>query len=137
MHDLGGGRTLYLYIRATPEGRVICGGEDETFSDEDSRDALLPSKTKTLERKLAKLLPRLETRAEFAWTGSFGQSATGLPTIGQVPGLPNCWIALGYGGNGITYSRIAADIIAGALSGRPDIDADLYAFSGKRSSGAR
>jgi hypothetical protein len=33
--------------------------------------------------------------------------------------------------------NIAADIIAGALSGRPDIDADLYAFSGKRSSGAR
>jgi glycine/D-amino acid oxidase-like deaminating enzyme len=42
--------------------------------------------------------------------------------------LPRCWVALGYGGNGITYAQIAADVIAGALAGRPDIDADLYDF---------
>jgi glycine/D-amino acid oxidase-like deaminating enzyme len=118
----------YLYLRTTPEGRVICGGEDEDFSDEETRDALLARKTKTLQRKLARLAPNLDTRVEFAWTGSFGQSATGLPTIGPVPDLPNCWIALGYGGNGITYSRIAADIIAGAFAGRPDVDADLFDF---------
>ena len=65
---------------------------------------------------------------DFAWTGSFGTSATGLPTIGQIPRMPNCWVALGYGGNGTTYSRIAADIISSALSGRTDADADLYDF---------
>jgi glycine/D-amino acid oxidase-like deaminating enzyme len=42
--------------------------------------------------------------------------------------MPNAWAALGYGGNGITYSRIAADVICGALTGRPDVDADLYDF---------
>ena len=42
--------------------------------------------------------------------------------------MPHCWAALGYGGNGITYSRIAADVIAGALTGHPDVDADLYDF---------
>ena len=78
--------------------------------------------------------PELTPRAEFAWTGSFGQSASGLPTIGRVPDWPNCWVALGYGGNGIAYSRIAADIIAGALTGHPDIDADLYDFRRKRRS---
>ena len=25
----------YLYMRATADGRVICGGEDEEFSDEE------------------------------------------------------------------------------------------------------
>jgi len=123
----------YLYLRTTPDGRVICGGEDEAFSDEAKRDALLPRKTRTLQRKLGRLMPSLDTTIEFAWTGLFGQSATGLPTIGQVPDLPNCWVALGYGGNGITYSRIAADVIAGALIGRPDMDADLYDFSRTRS----
>lgn len=125
----------YLYIRTTPEGRVICGGEDEDFSDDEARDKLLAAKTKTLERKLARLLPGLDARAELAWTGSFGQSRSGLPTIGRLPDWPNCWIALGYGGNGITYSRIAADIIGGALTSRPDIDADLYDVAGKRRSG--
>jgi glycine/D-amino acid oxidase-like deaminating enzyme len=123
----------YLYVRTTPDGRVICGGEDEEFSDERKRDVLLGRKTQTLRRKLGRLLPGLDTTVEFAWTGSFGQSATGLPKIGQVPGLPNCWAALGYGGNGITYARIAADIITGALTGRPDIDADLYDFSTRAS----
>jgi glycine/D-amino acid oxidase-like deaminating enzyme len=42
--------------------------------------------------------------------------------------VPRCWIALGYGGNGTTYVAIAADIIAGAISGQPAIDADLYEF---------
>jgi len=62
------------------------------------------------------------------WTGSFGSSSTGLPTIGRIPQLPHCWVALGYGGKGTTYSRIAADVIFGALTGQPNADADLYDF---------
>jgi glycine/D-amino acid oxidase-like deaminating enzyme len=119
----------YLYLRTTPDGRIICGGEDEDFSDEAARDALIARKTATLQRKLARLIRGVDTRVDFAWTGSFGTSSTGLPTIGRIPQLPHCWVALGYGGNGTTYSRIAADVIAGALTGRPDIDADLYDFS--------
>lgn len=118
----------YLYLRTTADGRVICGGEDEEFSDEAARDALIDRKTKTLQRKLGQLMPNIDTRVEFAWTGSFGQSDTGLPTIGPIPRMRNCWVALGYGGNGTTYSRIASEVIAGALNGRPDVDADLYRF---------
>ena len=121
----------YLYLRTTPDGRVICGGEDEDFADEATRDALIALKTKALQRKLKQLMPHIDTRVDFAWTGSFGQSLTGLPTIGLIPGMPRCWAALGYGGNGTTYSRIASEIIAGALSGRPDIDADLYRFNNR------
>lgn len=118
----------YLYLRTTPEGRIICGGEDEDFADEDKRDRLLSRKTATLRKKLGKLMPGVSTEIDFAWCGSFGQSSTGLPTIGAIPDMPHCFAALGYGGNGITYSRIAADIITSAVSGRPDCDADLYRF---------
>ena len=118
----------YLYLRTTSDGRIICGGEDEDFSDEDRRDALLARKTKVLQRKLKRLIPHANASVDFAWTGSFGSSATGLPRIGRVPKMPNCWVALGYGGNGTTYARIAADVICGALTGRPDADADLYDF---------
>jgi glycine/D-amino acid oxidase-like deaminating enzyme len=119
----------YLYVRTTPDGRVICGGEDEESFDEEKRDAFIDRKTKTLERKLGQLLSNIDSRADFAWAGSFGQSTTGLPTIGPIPRMPNCWAALGYGGNGTTYAQIAADIICGALAGRPDVDADLYGFA--------
>jgi glycine/D-amino acid oxidase-like deaminating enzyme len=118
----------YLYLRTTPDGRVICGGEDEEFSDAAARDALLPQKTRTLRRKLRRLLPGVDTTVEFAWCGSFGASSTGLPRNGRVPGRPRTWVALGYGGNGTTYSRIAADVICGAITARPDVDADLYDF---------
>lgn len=118
----------YLYLRTTPDGRVICGGEDEPFSDEASRDALIDRKTRTLQNKLGRLMPGIDTRVEFAWAGSFGQSRTGLPTIAPVPRMPNCWVALGYGGNGTTYARIASDVIAGAINKRPDMDADLFRF---------
>ncbi len=118
----------YLYLRTDPQGRVICGGEDEEFSDEQRRDALLMRKIETLRRKLKKLLPALDPTVEFAWTASFGESSTGLPSIGEIPRMKNCWAMLGYGGNGITYSRIAAEIIRAKLSGNNDPDADLYAF---------
>jgi glycine/D-amino acid oxidase-like deaminating enzyme len=118
----------YLYLRTTSDGRVICGGEDEDFSDENARDGLLPAKARVLSRKLKRLLPQLDARFQFCWTGSFGQTRTGLPKIGPIPGKPHCWVALGYGGNGITYAQIASDIIVGAVTGHPDADADLYGF---------
>ena len=37
---------------------------------------------------------------------------------------------IGYGGNGITYSRIAAELIATELDGGTDADADIFDGSG-------
>ena len=62
----------YLYLRATRDGRVICGGEDEEFTDEERRDGLIAAKSATLAAKLARLFPGLDTTPEFAWAGSFG-----------------------------------------------------------------
>jgi glycine/D-amino acid oxidase-like deaminating enzyme len=118
----------YLYMRATEHGRAIVGGEDEPFSDESARDALLPAKIAVLRAKLGQLFPKLDTGPAFQWAGSFGASDSGLPSIGEIPAMKNCWAVLGYGGNGITYSRIAAEVIRTALAGGTDPDADLYAF---------
>jgi glycine/D-amino acid oxidase-like deaminating enzyme len=81
-----------------------------------------------LQRKLERLFPALDTSAEFAWSASFGESTTGLPTIAPIPRYANCWVALGYGGNGITYSRIAAEVIRSAFTGQRDAEYDLYGF---------
>ena len=118
----------YLYMRTTVDGRVIVGGEDEEFVDEDARDALIDAKIARIGRKLSRLFPDLDVTPDYAWAGTFGASDTGLPTIGEIPGRPNCWAVLGYGGNGITYSRIAAEIIRTSLAGKSDPDAGLYDF---------
>lgn len=118
----------YLYLRALPDGRVIAGGEDADFADEDRRDALIPEKSKRIARKLKTLLPALDTQPEFAWAGSFGTTTTGLPIIGPVPRKPNVFAVMGYGGNGITWSRIAAELVTTALAGETDSGADLFGF---------
>jgi len=118
----------YLYLRTTPDGRIICGGEDEEFSDEDKRNALLPAKVDHIRLKLQKLMPWVDTTPEFEWAASFGVSSTGLPRIGRIPGRQNVYAALGYGGNGITFSRIAAEVLTAQLAGRRDPDEDLFMF---------
>ena len=90
--------------------------------------ALLPAKTARLSKKLAQLLPSIDPRPEFAWTGSFGTTRTGLPLIGKLPRHPRVHAVLGYGGNGITFSRMAAEIVRADLTGATDADATLFAF---------
>jgi glycine/D-amino acid oxidase-like deaminating enzyme len=70
--DLGVFRLPLSYLRTSREGRIICGGEDEDFADDDARDALIPTKTARLSAKLARLFPSVDPRPEFAWTGAFG-----------------------------------------------------------------
>ncbi|TGQ82271.1 MULTISPECIES: FAD-dependent oxidoreductase [unclassified Mesorhizobium] len=119
----------YLYVRATTDGRVVCGGEDEDFVDETQRDELIPDKSERIAEKLGRLLPHLDTRPEFAWTGSFGTTTTGLPCIGAIPRHPRIHAVMGYGGNGITFSRIAAEIVPASIRGLEDTDASLFAFN--------
>ena len=118
----------YLYLRATPDGRVICGGEDEPFQDEVSRDALTGEKIARIAEKLGRLLPGLDTTPDFAWGAAFGATETGLPRIGALPRRPRVQAVMGYGGNGITYSQLASEIVSTALAGGEDRDTDLFAL---------
>jgi glycine/D-amino acid oxidase-like deaminating enzyme len=118
----------YLYMRSTADGRVICGGKDEDFADAARRDAMTVRKAKQLEKRLHTMFPRLDCKAAMAWSGSFGSSSNGMPTIGAIPGYPRCYAVMGYGGNGITFSMLATKIIAGAVIGRKVPEAKLFAF---------
>jgi glycine/D-amino acid oxidase-like deaminating enzyme len=119
----------YLYLRATADGRVICGGEDATLTDPDARDALIAEKSARLSEKLGALMPELDPTPEFAWAGFFGTSATGLPVIARLPEHPRVHAVLGSGGNGITFSRIASELIATELRGDRDVDAGLFQWT--------
>jgi glycine/D-amino acid oxidase-like deaminating enzyme len=116
----------YAYMRTTGDGRLLIGGEDVPFKSAALRDRLLPSRIARLERRLETLIPGIKARAAFAWAGTFGETPDCLPYIGAHPHFPGAWFALGYGGNGITYSILAARLICDELLERPNGAARLF-----------
>lgn len=120
--------TPYLYLRTTSDGRVIVGGEDESFVNAKLRDALIFQKTRTLVKKFGRLFPDLPLEVAYAWAGTFGETKDGLAYIGAHPRFPHAYFALGYGGNGITFSVIAAEIIRDHFLGRTNHDGRIFRF---------
>jgi len=116
----------YLYFRMGGDGRLIVGGEDEASPVAHEDKDKLKRKCATLVAKLQALLPDVEFDVDYSWAGAFGASATGLPSIGPVAGMDHTWAVMGFGGNGITYSVIASQIVAAQVRGAEDPDADLY-----------
>lgn len=118
----------YLYLRTTPDHRIIMGGYDEPFRDPVARDRLLGRKVAALRRRFGQLFPRITLEVATAWAGTFGKTDDGLPFIGEHPAVPRTWFALGYGGNGITYSLLAAELFRERLTEGAVRDDDLYGF---------
>ncbi len=118
----------YLYIRTDNKNRIIVGGEDEDFKDPVLRDKLLRRKVGILEKKIKKLFPKIPFKTDMAWCGTFSSTDDGLPFIGNWPGKENMFYALGYGGNGITFSMIAAQMIRNKLNGKKDDREEIFGF---------
>lgn len=118
----------YLYIRTTNNNRIMVGGEDEDFKNPEKRDSLLRKKVSILEKKMKKLLPDVPFKTEMAWCGTFSSTEDGLPFIGTIKDNDSILYALGYGGNGITFSMIAAQIITNKISGKYDEREDIFGF---------
>ena len=109
----------YLYARTTPAGRIIIGGEDsEGIVEPEARDRLIPEKACVLAKRLEALWPVAKAEIEFRWSGTFDTTSDGLPLIGPVPGAKGVFAAYGYGGNGITFSFLAARLIGDLIAGR-------------------
>ncbi len=119
----------YLYLRTTEDQRIVVGGRDEQFYSPQRRDKLIKRKTTLLKRDFEKLFPAIEFIPEFSWTGTFGSTTDSLPYIGTYPETKHTYYALGFGGNGITFSVIAAEMIRDMLLGRKDGHQSLFSFS--------
>lgn len=116
----------YLYLRTTDDGTLIAGGEDSDAGSAHTDATLMRRKSRRIARNVQLLLPGMRLTTTHRWAGAFGASSTGLPIIGGVPGLRRCHVVAGFGGNGITYSVIASEIIRARLSGKRDPDEALY-----------
>lgn len=118
----------YIYMRTTDDNRLLIGGGDEDFIDDKKRDALLHDKDIALRKQLKRLVPNYEFRTDFVWAGTFGETKDGLPYIGAHPKFPSSYFVLGFGGNGITFSVIGANVIADMLKNKTHPMAEYYRF---------
>ena len=116
----------YLYMRTTNDNRILAGGEDSGLTNPTRRDNAIVAKSQALLAKVKDLLPGRNLEIDYAWAGAFADSPTGLPHIADVEGMPNCLSVLGCGGNGITFSMVAAEVARHWVAGRTDPDADLF-----------
>ncbi|HEY6978730.1 MAG TPA: FAD-binding oxidoreductase [Chitinophagaceae bacterium] len=89
---------------------LIAGGEDHKTAHEENTEACFLR----LESYVRKFFD-VETVA-FNWSSQYFEPADGLPYIGHLPAHPkNIFVATGFGGNGMTYSTVAALVLKDLL----------------------
>ncbi len=102
--------------------RLIIGGEDHRSDIKISAEKNFGTLRNYVEKTFSNTHPKIVRK----WKGPILETVDGLPYIGSA-GKPNIFYATGFSGNGMTYSNIAAHIIADTILGRKPEFSDLYA----------
>jgi glycine/D-amino acid oxidase-like deaminating enzyme len=118
----------YPYMRTSRDNRVIVGGEDDGVLNPQRRDRQIGRKTIALARRFNAFFPGRRIEPAFGWAGAFGSTKDGLAYMGRHPSFPRAYFALGFGGNGITFSQIAARILVDMFLERENRDAKIFQF---------
>jgi glycine/D-amino acid oxidase-like deaminating enzyme len=116
----------YFYARMTSERRAVFGGADVPFATAHKRGLVVTRRCERLETHFRRLFPAITADADWRWAGTFGETRDGLPYIGPARQFAQGYFALGYGGNGITFSWIAANLLLDLFLGRANPDAELF-----------
>ncbi|WP_416056314.1 NAD(P)/FAD-dependent oxidoreductase [Stenotrophomonas maltophilia] len=119
----------YLYLRATGDRRLLVGGLDDAIDIPARRDRRVQGKARQLMKQLLHWFPQLDPTPAFSWGGTFAETADGLPFFGPHPQWgPRVHLAMAYGGNGITYSMIGAQLLQARIERRRHPLQDLFGF---------
>ena len=107
----------YLYMRHAQENRIVIGGLDDNQKRVPGKWRI-GRKTQKLKREFARMFPHIEIEIDARYGARFGETKDGLPFIGEVPGKKNCYMLLGYGGNGTVYSAFGSKMLLDMVQGR-------------------
>jgi glycine/D-amino acid oxidase-like deaminating enzyme len=123
----------YHYLRWTEDNRLLIGGEDKPHRSGRGAQARLNNGSARLKAYAGMIYPDLALeRPEYAWEGLFAETPDGLPYIGTHKRYPKHLFALGYGGNGMTASFLAARFLLKRYLKSPSPDEALFSFARSR-----
>jgi glycine/D-amino acid oxidase-like deaminating enzyme len=118
----------YHYARWTASHRLLFGGHDRPHTRKTTA-ATIACRVATLVAELHEWYPAArDARVEYAWEGLFATTPDGLPYIGPHRRYPRHLFALGYGGNGMTFAFLAAQIITRMIQGTSQPADQLFRF---------
>jgi glycine/D-amino acid oxidase-like deaminating enzyme/Rieske Fe-S protein len=89
---------------------LIAGGKDHKTGAEENTDYIFTKLEATIRENFK------VKEIAYKWSSQYFEPADGLPYIGHLPGHPqHIFVATGYGGNGMTYSHVAARLLSDIL----------------------
>ena len=115
------GRHGFDYWHQTEDGRIVAGGFRDMSLEREftAEEALTDDVQRALSAFVNDIVGR-ELRVDYRWAGIFGVVLDFLPVVGEVPGLPETWVAGGYSGHGNVLG-----FACGRLPGRSWVTATL------------
>lgn len=119
----------YTYFRIVNGDRILIGGRDDKFHHAHTPHTRINNKAAMLIRSFNNKIKHVPLKVDFSWAGAFAVTKDGLPYIGSIPNHPHTFYALGFGGNGITFSAIAAKVIHDMITGKKNESAELFGFN--------
>jgi len=110
-------RTLRFYYRLLPDGRVQIGSRSSITG----ADAPAPRHMQVLVNGLHRKFPALKgVDIDYSWWGWVDVSHDMMPRITQPDPRQRVYYALGYGGNGVSFSAHAGRRLAQRIAGKAD-----------------
>jgi gamma-glutamylputrescine oxidase len=98
------------YFRLSADKRLLFGGRWNYFGDDP--DVI----KKNLKPRMCRIYPQLmDTRIDFAWTGTIGVTLSRVPQLGRISS--NVFYSQGYSGHGVNVTHLAGQIMADAIAG--------------------
>ena len=111
-------RTMFSYLTHSADGRIVMGGSDFTYYDNDAiSSGNDKSITKKIEQDLFSFFPSLEgLKIEHSWGGTTTYTLDRTPSVGVMGEHQNIYYGVGMS-EGVpttqTFGRIIADMMAG------------------------
>lgn len=116
----------YVYMRTTPDNRVIIGGMDKDTTIPEARDTKIMRSRDKLMEAFHKLFPEIPAVPEY-WLGGFlSVTHDGLPMIGRYEAYPHCHMMMGYGDTAIVYNGVLSRILADVITEGSSPDLGIY-----------
>ena len=117
----------YFYLRVDrhpTHDYLIFGGDDRKTGQEENEAMLFQH----LEEVLRAFLP--QAVVDCRWSGRVVESTDGLPFIGEL--APHCYVATGFGGQGMTFGTLSAMMIRDAIFQFPNPWKQLFSPQRKK-----